>query len=173
MDDVARIEKLIARSLRELGPPHYTAAQVDSALAQVLGVDQQLIVDQTYFVIADRDDHAIIAAGGWSFRCKLFGRSVGASAPIPPRLNPAAAPAVIRAMFVHPQHARRGLGRRLLRASESAAKLAGFASAELVALLPALAFYRAHDYVVMDRREIDLPGGAALPALWMHKSRLE
>lgn len=169
MDDVPRLEALIARSIRELGPPHYTHDQVELALAHLLGVDRQLIDDRTYFLV--ERDHQIVAAGGWSFRAKSCGRS-GAANTAQPRLNPVVAPAVVRNLFVHPAHARRGLGRKILRASEAAAALAGFSSMELVALLPALAFYRANGYVVLDRSEIEFPDGTGLPVVWMHKAEL-
>jgi GNAT superfamily N-acetyltransferase len=168
--DVPRLEALIARSIRELGPPHYTSDQIEPALAHLLGVDRQLIDDRTYFLV-ERDEQ-VVAAGGWSFRAKSCGRSGLAMNVIPPRLNPVVAPAIVRNLFVHPAHARRGLGRRLLRASEAAAALAGFSSVELVALLPALAFYRACGYVVLDRSEVQFPDGSGLPVVWMHKAEL-
>jgi GNAT superfamily N-acetyltransferase len=169
-EDVPQLEALIARSIRELGPPHYTHDQIERALANLLGVDCQLIEDRTYFLV--ERDRQIVAAGGWSFRCRQCGRSGIGADTVPPRLNPAVAPAVVRNLFVHPAHARRGLGRKLLGASEAAAALAGFSSMELVALLPAFAFYRANGYVVLDRSEIEFPDGTAIPVVWMHKAEL-
>ena len=48
--DVTALRELIEISVRKLSNGYYTAPQIESALLNVLGVDTQLIADQTYFV---------------------------------------------------------------------------------------------------------------------------
>ena len=83
MEDRAAIESLIRRSARELSAGFYTAEQVASLLRYVFGVDSQLIRDATYFV-AETERRILVAAGGWSRRCTLYGGDVmkGAEDPL-------------------------------------------------------------------------------------------
>ncbi len=69
--DGVAIERLIARSARVLCRGHYSGVQIEAALGNAFGLDRQLIVDQTYFVVEDAA--ALAAVGGWSFRRTLFG----------------------------------------------------------------------------------------------------
>src|SRR5262245_21762149 len=109
--DVPRLHELIERSVRELSVGYYTAAQIESSLRHVFGPDTQLIEDQTYFVI-EGPAGELVAAGGWSRRQTLYGGDQMKSA-ADPLLDPATQPARIRAFFVHPDWARRGLARQL------------------------------------------------------------
>lgn len=165
--DIPTLEALIERSVRELQSPHYSAAQMDGALGSVFGVDRQLIRDQTYFV-AERES-AIIACGGWSKRASLFG-SDAARAAEDALLDPLRHAARIRAFFVHPEHARQGLGRAILFACENAIRAAWFRSIELVATLPGVPFYRAFDYAAGERYEVPLGNGLSLPVVRMSKN---
>src|SRR4030095_12511200 len=84
----------------------------------------------------------MLACGAGSRRPPLYGgeqRRVGPS----DLLDPAEDAARIRAFFVTPSHARRGIGRMLLDACVVAAKTAGFRRLELMATLPGVPFYRA------------------------------
>src|SRR5690242_20642728 len=110
-DDVADLQGLIARSARGLSVGYYTPAQTDAAVRYVFGVDSQLIADRTYFVV--ENDGQVVACGGWSRRRPLFGGDQAKSGP-DPLLDPATEPARIRAFFVDPPMARRGLGRQLM-----------------------------------------------------------
>lgn len=165
--DIPKLEALIERSVRELQSPYYSAAQMDGALGSVFGVDRQLIRDQTYFV-AERES-AIIACGGWSKRASLFG-SDAARATEDALLDPLQDAGRIRAFFVHPEHARRGLGRAILLACEEAIRLARFRSIELVATLPGVPFYQAFGYAAGERSEVPLANGLSLPVVRMSKN---
>ena len=110
VDDVPSLRALIETSARALSVGFYSPAQIEAAVRYVFGVDSQLIADGTYYVVDSADGPA--AAGGWSRRRTLYGgdQMKGASDPL---LDPATEAARIRAFFVHPVWARRGLGRLL------------------------------------------------------------
>jgi GNAT superfamily N-acetyltransferase len=165
--DIPELEASIDRSVRELQAADYSAAQMDGALGAVFGVDRQLIRDRTYFIA--EHDGAIIACGGWSKRASLFG-SDAARAAEDALLDPLQDAARIRAFFVHPEQARRGLGRAILSACEEAIRAARFRSIELVATLPGLPFYRAFDYEEGERYEVQLVNGLSLPVVRMSKN---
>lgn len=160
LDDVPALRTLIAASARGLSLGFYTAEQVEAAVAHVFGVDTQLITDGTYYVIDAPDGP--IAAGGWSARSTLYGGDQMKGAE-DSRLDPATEPARIRAFFVHPQWARRGLARRLYAECARAARVAGFRSFELMATQPGEPLYAALGFVIAERVTIELPGGVTVP----------
>ena len=84
-------------------------------------------------------------------------------------LDPKRDSARIRAFFVHPGWARRGIGRAILERCEKAIQLAGFRSVELVATLTGVPFYEACNYSQGERFEIPLPNGLTLPVVRMVK----
>ncbi|HJY36706.1 MAG TPA: GNAT family N-acetyltransferase, partial [Steroidobacteraceae bacterium] len=116
---------LIARSARELSAGDYTPEQVEGALRGAFGVDTQLILDRTYFVA--EADGKLVACGGWSKRRTLFGGDARSGRDAAD-LDPATDAAKIRAFFVDPAYARRGLGSAILERCESAARACGFRS---------------------------------------------
>ena len=166
MEDVAALEKLIPLSVRALQAAHYSPAQMEAALGPVFGVDRQLIADGTYFVA--EHDAQIIGCGGWSRRKAIFGGD-RAHTGEDELIDPARDPARIRAFFVHPNFARRGIGRALLAACESAIVAAKFSNAELVATLAGEPLYAAFAYEAVERYEVPMPGGLALPVVKMRK----
>ena len=166
LGDIPLLEPLIVESARGLRSG-YTEAQVEAALGYALGVDQQLIRDGTYFV-AEADSH-VVGCGGWSKRKTLFG-SDHVAGKDDARLDPAVDPARIRAFFVHPSWARRGIGSALLAACETAAQAEGFSRLELVSTLPGEPLYRARGFVEMERFAVSLPKGESLPVIRMAKS---
>lgn len=155
--DVPALQRLIADSARRLSAGFYTPAQVESLVHHVFGVDTQLVADGTYFVI-DAPDGSPAAAGGWSRRRTLYGgdQMKGVEDPM---LDPAREPARIRAFFVHPDQARRGLARRLYDRCARAAWDAGFRELELMATLPGEPFYASLGFTVVERVTIVLPDG--------------
>jgi len=165
-EDVPALEILIPLSVRSLQAAYYSAAQMNAALGPIFGVDRQLISDRTYFVV----EHAgqIVGCGGWSMRQSLFGGDAG-RVEQDAVLNPARDAARIRAFFVHPSWARRGIGRSILAACEQAVVAAGFGGVDLVATLAGEPLYAVFGYVVLERYEISLPGGLRLPAVRMAK----
>jgi GNAT superfamily N-acetyltransferase len=131
--DSAQLQILIARSARELGAKDYRPEQIEGALRGAFGVDTQLIEDGTYFVV--ETEGKVVGCGGWSKRVTLFGgdahRERNAQL-----LDPRIDAAKIRAFFVDPDYARRGIGRALLERCESEARACGFNRFELMGTLP-------------------------------------
>ena len=87
-------------------------------------------------------------------------------------LDPRQDLARIRAFFVHPNWARKGIGRSILLSCEAAAIKAGFHHAELVATLTGEPLYTKFGYAVVERYEAPMSGGLSLPVVRMAK-RLE
>ena len=168
-EDIPALQALIDVSVRTLSASYYNQDQIESALANVFGVDSQLIEDGTYFVAEIAGQ--IVGAGGWSKRKALFGGDQF-KADHAQLLNPATDAARIRAFYVHPEWSRRGIGRKIAQACEDAAKTAGFKMLELAATLPGEPLYLAMGYKNMGACPIPLPGGRSLPCFRMEK-RLE
>jgi len=165
--DVPAIENLIASSVRTLQAHHYTSSQREAALGTVFGVDRSLIDDGTYYVI-EAAGSELAAAGGWSRRATLFGSD---SSPVKEDrwLHPARDAARIRAFFVSPPYARRGLGTRLLEACEAAARAAGFTRLELMATLTGVPLYSRHGFLPIEEAAAPLANGETLPLVRMAK----
>ena len=166
MDEVPKLEQLIANSVRGLGAGYYSPEQIESAITHVFGIDTQLILDGTYFVA--EIENQIVGCGGWSKRKTLFG---GDQAKLNEDnlLDPKTEAARIRAFFIHPDFARRGIGKQIIEACETAAKSAGFQQLELAATLPGEPMYRAVAYEVIERFELSFPNGTSLPLVRMGK----
>ncbi|MEP6670546.1 MAG: GNAT family N-acetyltransferase [Chthoniobacter sp.] len=164
--DIPALERLIPLSVRGLQAATYSAAQMEAALGPVFGVDRQLIRDGTYFVVEGRGE--VVACGGWSRRKAVFGGDRERSGE-DAMLDPTGDPARVRAFFVHPDYARRGLGRLILTRCEEAIRAAGFREAMMVATLAGEPLYAAFGYVVDERYEVSLAGGLTLPVVRMSK----
>ena len=165
--DIPALQNLINQSVRALSLEYYSPAQIESALANVFGVDTQLIADQTYFVA--EAGNRIVGGGGWSKRNTLFGGDQAKSIETDSLLKPGEQPARLRAFYVHPEWSRRGIGRLITKACETAARNAGFTSVELIATLPGQPLYEANGYEIVCPFEIPLPDGLSLPAFRMAK----
>lgn len=169
-EDVPVLREVIEASVRGLQADFYSQAQIDGALASVYGVDSQLIADGTYFAAVDEAvPGAIAGCGGWSKRKTLFGGDQYAERR-DSLLNPKTDAAKIRAFFVRPSYARRGVGTLILDACESAAERAGFSRLEMGATLSGVAFYGAKGYTAIEPVEVPLANGATLPILRMGKT---
>ena len=166
-DDVEALRALIDVSARALSAGYYTPEQIEAAVAEVFGVDTQLVDDGTYYV-AEAGGRPI-GCGGWSRRQTLFGGDRWKGDREDAALDPARDPARIRAFFVHPEWARRGIGGRILRACETAAAAEGFRRLELVATLPGEPLYAAMGYHGIEPVCIPMSGGLELPCVRMGK----
>lgn len=168
-EDVPALEELILLSVRVLQASFYSEAQREAAHGAVFGVDRQLIADGTYYVA--EHEGLWVGCGGWSKRRSLFGGDAvreGAD----PLLDPDTDPARVRAFFIHPDWARRGIGKAILAACESAISATGFTHIELVATLAGEPLYLACGYLEDERYEVPLSGGLTLPVVRMKKSLL-
>lgn len=169
VSDADALRNLIELSVRRLQQNDYTPAQIEGALGHALGLDTQLIEDGTYFAatpVAKPD--LIVGCGGWSFRKTLFGSDHGPHREIG-LLDPAAEPAKIRAIFVHPDWARQGLGSLILKHCEDAAQQAGFRSFEMGSTLTGVPLYSLKGYQRRENVAVPLPNGEVLPIVHMVK----
>ena len=166
LDDVGEIERVMRDSLATLGRQTYDAAQVASSIEHVAHLDRELVTDNTYFVATA--DGRIVGCGGWSRRGKLYAGSAAAGDESR-LLDPKSEPARVRAMFVVPAWARRGIGRAILERCEAEARREGFAKIELMAMLSGEAMYAACGYDVVERVTPPLADGTPLPLTRMEK----
>ncbi|HKM85949.1 MAG TPA: GNAT family N-acetyltransferase [Terriglobales bacterium] len=173
--DIPALRELIEASVRGLQLGDYSAAQLESALRTVYGVDTQLIADGTYFAAEETESSGaalLVGCGGWSRRKTLYGGDrwkelvAGREDSL---LDPATEAAKIRAFFVHPDWARRGIGGMILEACETAAWAAGFRRLEMGATLTGVPFYRKKGYVELEAVEAPLGDGLTLPIVRMGK----
>ncbi len=168
-DDLPALHAVIEASVRALQAGDYTPAQIEGALGTVLGVDTQLILDRTYYLAETTDEPARIAGcGGWSRRKTLFGADRGPNR-APDLLDPRTDAAKVRAIFVHPEFARQGLGSLILATVEEAAREAGFTRFEMGSTLTGVPLYRLKGYVEVERIAVPLANGESLPVVRMVK----
>jgi GNAT superfamily N-acetyltransferase len=136
-------------------------------------VQRKLIADGTYFAVeadgaAESAGPVLIGCGGWSKRKTLYGGDQW-GARQDSLLDPARDAARIRAFFIHPSWARRGIGTLILEACEAAAKSAGFTRLEMGATLTGVPFYAAHGYSRLEDQSVPLENGESLPIVRMAK----
>ena len=164
-EDVPALRVLIDRSVRGLSADVYTRSQIESALRYVFGPDSKLIADGTYYMI-DAPAGGLAAAGGWGRRRTLYGgdQTKGDDDPV---LDPTTEPARVRAFYVDPDWARRGLARRLFERCAADAARAGFQTLELMATLPGVPLYLALGFTAVEATIATLPDGETLPLVRM------
>jgi GNAT superfamily N-acetyltransferase len=110
----------------------------------------------------------IVGCGGWSKRKTLYGSDhwTGREDAL---LDPLCDAARIRAFFIHPAWARRGVGGMILQACEDAARAAGFARFEMGATLTGAKLFGVKGYVAVKPISIPLVNGESLPVIHMEK----
>jgi GNAT superfamily N-acetyltransferase len=167
MSEIPALESLIARSARGLSLEEYRASQIEGALRGAFGVDTQLLRDRTFFVA--EEGGRIVGCGGWSFRSTLFGGDArgGRDSSL---LDPECQPAKIRAFFVDPAHARRGIGTMLLKRCEEEAQARGFSAVELMATLPGAKLYAARGYQGGEMVQYEVGPGESIEFIPMRKT---
>jgi GNAT superfamily N-acetyltransferase len=163
-DDLDALRVLMDAAILELQKPFLNESQIASSRT-IMGLDTQLIDDGTYFIV--EADGGLAGCGGWSRRATLYGgdQSPGRNALL---LDPAKDAARIRAMYTHPRHTRKGVGRLILSLCEEAARSEGFREVELMATMAGEPLYRKCGYEVCEQLTDDR-GGAAVPLLRMGK----
>jgi GNAT superfamily N-acetyltransferase len=164
--DLDALRDVMALAIAELQKGFLTDAQIEASNA-VMGLDTQLIADGTYFII--EDGAHIAGCGGWSYRATLYGGDHSTDLRDPATLDPATDAARVRAMYTHPAHARKGVGRMIMALCEAAAQDAGFARTELMATLSGEPLYRACGYTPIEHVAAPGPNGVAVPLIRMGK----
>ena len=165
-DDVTAISAVMRESVAQLGRTVYTDQQIASSLQFICRPDEQLIDDGTYFVAVI--DSEIAGCGGWSRRQKVYSGSA-ASGGEDALLDPNTDAARIRAMFVRPIYARRGIGRAILQHSEERAIAEGFRRFQLVAMRSAGTLYESCGYYAVRESPITLEEGVMLECTLMER----
>jgi GNAT superfamily N-acetyltransferase len=164
-EDIPALEAVMAASITELQRDFLTPGQI-AASRTIMGLDRQLIADRTYFVV--EADGQVAGCGGWSRRATLYGgdHSPGRDAAL---LDPANDPARVRAMYTHPDFARRGVGRLILELCEIAARAEGFTRLELMGTMSGRPLYESYGFVAIEE-VIDDRGGEPVPLVRMGKA---
>lgn len=166
-EDAPTVKSLMKESVAALFPRYYDPRQSASAVRHVAVVDEQLLADRTYFVLEHEDE--LVACGGWSRRDRLYTGS-GESGTDTRVLEPETEPAKLRAMFVRADWTRRGLGRRIVEACETAARNEGYHRLALLATLPGVPLYQACGFAPIETIEVALLDGVTLACVAMEKS---
>lgn len=167
-EDIPAIRTLIEASVRGLQAKHYSAAEIDASLRTVFSIDGQLIADGTYFV-AFTDEGELAGCGGWSKRKTLYGGDQQVESIEPELLDPAVDSARVRAIFVHPDFSRMGLGSKILTAAEEAAVSAGFRRFEMGSTLTGVSLYALKGYREIDRVLVPVGGDETIEVVHMIK----
>ena len=151
-------------AIAELQRPFLDDRQIAASRA-IMGLDTQLIEDRTYFVV--ESEGVLAGCGGWSRRATLYGgdQTPGRNAAL---LDPSKDPARVRAMYTHPRHTRKGIGRLILSLCEDAARSEGFRRVELMSTMAGVPLYAACGYAAGEPIQ-DETGGAPVPLVRMSK----
>ncbi|MEF8840073.1 MAG: GNAT family N-acetyltransferase [Haloarculaceae archaeon] len=151
-EDALAVFALHVASIRTFGPEGYEPGQVRVWARKDHGPEGYPIADDAHhFVVAEREG---VVAG--------FADLVPDSADVD-------AEGEVRAVYVHPEHAGRGVGAALLAELEGYARGAGLDSLELSASLNAVGFYERAGYVRV-REDAHDTGGAALEVVVFRKA---
>lgn len=164
---VSKIKHLMNLSIMQLQRGFLSTQQIQAS-HMAMGLDSQLIEDQTYICIFDKAGRELVGCGGWSLRATLYGgnHSKGRSAAM---LDPNSDPARIRAMYTHPDWARRGIGSLIINHCEAEIIAAGFTSATMMATLSGVPLYKKCGYHEIEPHEDTAPDGTIVPFIRMGK----
>lgn len=162
--DLPSIAALMRQSVLDVFPLFHDERETAAAARYLTEPDTVLIEDGTYFVHEAQD--RVVACGGWSRRDKLYTGS-GATPSDDRLLDPATEPARVRAMFVHGDWTRRGLGRAILARCVEAARAEGFRSLVLMATLPGVPLYRSFGFREVATTRIPFPDGSVIGGMSM------
>jgi GNAT superfamily N-acetyltransferase len=163
--DLPALEAVMALAIAELQKGFLSPAQI-AASRTIMGLDRQLVADRTYFIVEDGEH--IAGCGGWSRRATLYG---GDHTPgrDPELLDPAKDAARVRAMYTHPDFARRGVGRLILQLCEDAARAEGFQRLELMGTMSGRPLYETYGFQTIEEI-VDDRGGEPVPLTRMGKA---
>jgi GNAT superfamily N-acetyltransferase len=162
-NDIPRIRELIIASVRAL-QLEYSPEQREAALA-----------DGTYLLAfaegtQPEEDGRLAGCGGWSRRKTLCGGDHHLGSISADLLDPAHDAAKIRAIFVHPDFARKGLGSALLQTAEEAAQREGFTHFEMGSTLTGVALYQLKGYEAIEEMDVPVAEGRSISIVRMAKS---
>lgn len=164
--DRSAILALQQLSLRVLGRDSYSEYEIESYLRHTPTLEHYLIGDSTYYVahVGER----LAGCGGWSVKSPAYSAVTDVSAERAQRPI-----AKVRAMYVHPLFARRGIGRQLLARIECAIAAAGYEDVSLDATVGGALLYARCGYTPVGETYAVLPNGTRLRFVCMHKRLVE
>jgi GNAT superfamily N-acetyltransferase len=166
-EDLPALRRLMDLAIGDLQRGFLDAAQIAASRA-VMGLDTQLVADRTYFVV--EDDGVLAGCGGWSRRATLYGGDHSTALRDSALLDPTRDAARVRAMYTHPDFARRGVGGLVLSLCEAAAAAEGFSRVQLMATLSGEPLYRARGYLEIERTAAAPVHGVVVPLILMGKA---
>ena len=166
IEDLDQLREVMRRSIETLQDDFLDPDQV-AASHQVMGLDAQLVLDGTYFIV--ESGSRIAGCGGWSWRSTLYGGDESIVEREPRALDPAREAARVRAMYTDPDFIRQGVGRLVLKLCEDAARAAGFRSATMMATMAGVPLYRACGYAEAEPPVTANVDGVEVPLVRMEK----
>lgn len=166
-EDLPALKVLMAAAISELQAAFLNDAQI-AASRSVMGLDSRLVSDGTYFLV--EEEGVLAGCGGWSRRATLYGGDHSAKLRDDRLLDPSSEPARLRAMYTHPDFARRGVGRLVVGLCEAAAREAGFTRMELMGTLAGEPLYVRCGYAPLERTESAPVDGVSVPLVRMGKA---
>ena len=164
-DDLPMLRELMDLAIGTLQRGFLDDAQIAASRA-VMGLDTQLVADGAYFMV--EENGALAGCGGWSRRATLYGGDHSTGLRDATLLDPTKDAARVRAMYTHPDFARRGVGSLILGLCEAAAAAEGFPRVQLMATLSGEPLYRARGYVEIERAPARVEG-VTVPLILMGK----
>lgn len=166
-DDLPALKALMALAIDRLQTPFLSAAQI-SASRSVMGLDTRLVSDGSYFLV--EEGGVLAGCGGWSRRATLYGGDHSAPLRDDRLLDPRTEPARLRAMYTHPDFARRGVGRLIVGLCEAAAREAGFGRMELMGTMAGQPLYLRCGYEPLEHTVSAPVDGVSVPLVRMGKA---
>lgn len=152
-DDAAACSAVLKASYETLWRGFYDPADLAAVLPVIVKANPKLLASGNFFVALADGEPA--GCGGWSLG--------------PPQDPAAVTPGLghIRHFAVHPNHLRKGIGRRLFEACAAQAQPFGVTRFEAQSSLPAVEFYARLGFRETERTELAIPGLPALPCVRM------
>ncbi|MCH9808772.1 MAG: GNAT family N-acetyltransferase [Alphaproteobacteria bacterium] len=150
-----------AASMRQLTSGFYEPGVIEAFILQ--GTMELALLEGGRYFVAHRDGR-ILGSGGWSPELPRYHQSLKQTA-----LMPSGPTAIVRCFYVHPAAARQGVASALMARTEQAISSAGFDTARLDAMLPAVPFYRQQGWRSDQPVVLGLPGARTMVGLGMTK----
>lgn len=158
--DLPHLHAIATRAVTELLDRHYSSAQIRAAEKMKMHeVEADLVEAGTYYVA--EVDGEVVAGSGWSAGGSL---QRSANGPIVE-----SGTATMRASYVDPRYARRGIATLLARTTETAATLSGFRRFETMCTPLSAAMRSALGYRLVRHEQIPLADGLTLRLAVMRK----